>query len=99
VTLPVVWIPEAEADLREAKAWYEDQRPGLGEQFALAVVATIEAIVENPYRFPVVYRQRRRAGVKRFPYGIIFEVEDRRIVVLACFHGRRNPKRWQARSA
>jgi hypothetical protein len=23
VTLPVVWIPEADADLREAEAWYE----------------------------------------------------------------------------
>ena len=98
VTLPVFWLPEAQADLREAKAWYEDQRPGLGEQFALAVVATVEAIVENPLRFPVVYRQRRRAGVRRFPYGIIFEVEESRIVVIACFHASRDPRGWQQRS-
>ena len=59
VTLPVYWIPEAEADLREARAWYEDQRPGLGERFALAVVATVEAIVGNPLRIfpPYVRRQ------------------------------------------
>ena len=99
MTLPVYWIPAAAADLREARAWYEDQRPGLGEQFALAVVATVEAITENPLRFPVVHRERRRAGVRRFPYGVIFEVEERRIVVIACFHGRRNPRRWQARLA
>jgi hypothetical protein len=54
VTRPVVWIPEAEADLREAKAWYDAQRPGLGERFALAVVATVEAMVENPLRFPLI---------------------------------------------
>jgi hypothetical protein len=32
-----------------------------------------------------------------FPYGIIFEAQEHRIVVIACFHGRRNPTRWQLR--
>jgi hypothetical protein len=27
----------------------------------------------------------------------IFEVQEHRIAVIACFHGKRNPKRWQAR--
>jgi hypothetical protein len=43
-------------------------------------------------QFPVVYRGRRRAGVRRFPYGIIFEVQEDRVLVIACFHGKRNPK-------
>ncbi len=95
--LPVFWIPEADAELKEARAWYDNVRPDLGERFALAVEATVEAIAETPLQFPVVYRGRRRAGVRRFPYGIFFEVQEQRIVVIACFHGRRNPKRWQAR--
>ncbi len=97
MTLPVVWLPEADADVKEARAWYDDVRPGLGEQFALAVDAAVEAVANNPRRFPVVYRNRRRAGVRRFPYGIIFELQEHRIVVIACFHGRRNPTRWQSR--
>jgi toxin ParE1/3/4 len=102
VTLPVVWIPEANEDLLEARAWYDNIRPQLGEHFALAVEATIEAIAEHPSQFPVVHRSRRRAGVRRFPYGILFEIQERevqehRIVVIACFHGRRNPRRWQSR--
>jgi plasmid stabilization system protein ParE len=97
VTLPVVWLPDANGDAKEAWAWYDGVRPALGEQFALAVDAAIEAIAENPLRFPVIYRNRRRAGVRRFPYGIIFELQEHRIVVIACFHGRRNPKRWQSR--
>ena len=95
--LPVVWIPEAEADLNEAVAWYDGIRPELGNRFALAVMDTIEAIAENPLRFPVVHQERRRAGVRRFPYGIFFDVEDQRIVVVACFHGKRNPTRWKIR--
>jgi plasmid stabilization system protein ParE len=97
VTFPIVWIPEANADLQEALSWYADIRPALGERFALAIETTIEAISENPLRFPVVYRDRRRAGVRRFPCGIIFEVQEHRMVVMACFHGKRNPKRWRLR--
>ena len=67
MTLPVVWMPEANEDLLEAQAWYDDIRPELGERFALTVEATVEAIAENPLQFPVVYRSRRRAGVRRFP--------------------------------
>jgi plasmid stabilization system protein ParE len=93
----VVWIPEADADLRAALAWYEDIRPELGTRFAVAVEEAVEAIAQNPLRFPVVYKTRRRAGVRRFPFGIFFEVEKHRIVVIACFHGRRNPTRWQMR--
>jgi plasmid stabilization system protein ParE len=97
VTLQVVWTPEANEDLLEARAWYDNIRPELGERFALAVEATVEVLAEHPLQFPVVYRNRRRAGVRRFPYGLFFDVQDNRIVVIACFHGRRDPRRWQSR--
>ncbi len=97
MTLLVVWIPEANEDLLDARAWYGNIRPQLGERFALAVEATVRAISEHPLQFPAFYRGRRRAGVRRFPYGIFFEVQEHRIVVIACFHGRRNPRRWQLR--
>jgi len=97
VTLPVVWIPEANEDLLEARAWYDNIRTELGERFALAVEATVAAIAGQPLQFAVVYRNLRRAGVRRFPYGIFFEVQEHRIVVIACFHGRRDPRHWQER--
>ena len=97
MTLPVVWIPDANKDLLEARAWYANIRTELAERFALAVEATVHALAQRPLQFPIVHRTIRRAGVRRFPYGLFFEVQDHRIVVIACFHGRRNPIRWQAR--
>jgi plasmid stabilization system protein ParE len=97
VTPSVVWLPEAEADLRDAVAWYRNVSEDLAEQFVLAIDATVEALKESPLRFPVIYRNRQRAGVRRFPYGLFFEVQQNRIVVIACFHGRRNPQRRQSR--
>ena len=95
--LPVAWIPEANEDLLDARGWYDNIRPELGQRFALAIEATVEAIAEHPMQFPVVYRSRRRTGVRRFPYGIFFEVQEYRIVVIVCFYGRRNLRRWQKR--
>jgi len=97
VKLPVVWMPEAAAELRQARAWYDDIRPGLGERFAVAVEAAVAAIAQRALQFPVVHRGRRRAGVRRFPYGIFFEVQENRIVVIACFHAKRDPRRWRSR--
>jgi plasmid stabilization system protein ParE len=86
VTLPVVWLPEAQAELMEALAHYDAIRPELGERFANTVVETAEAIATMPLRFAVVDTGRRRAGVRWFPYGLFFLVEETRVVVIACFH-------------
>jgi hypothetical protein len=57
MTLSVV-----DADLKEARAWYDNVRPELGERFAYAVEDTVETISEGPLQFPVVHRKLRRAG-------------------------------------
>ena len=95
--LPVVWMPLAAAEMQHARAWYDDIRPVLGERFAVAVEATVDAIAQRPLQFSVVHRGGRRAGVRRFPYGIFFEVQETRIVVIACFHSKRDPSQWRAR--
>ena len=49
--LPVVWMSEAAAELRQARAWYDDILPDLGERFAGAVEATVETIAQRPFSF------------------------------------------------
>jgi plasmid stabilization system protein ParE len=39
----------------------------------------------------------RRALLRRFPYGIFFEIERAEIMIYAVFHGARDPKRWRRR--
>ena len=74
-TLPVVWLPVA-----------ADIRPELGQRFAQAVVNTVERIAAAPLKYTAVEKGRRRSGVRRFPYGLFFPVEETRIVAIACFH-------------
>jgi hypothetical protein len=67
VKLPVVWIPEADADLKEAFAWYESLHPDLGMRFAQAVEAAVEVITRSPLAFQIEHSEIRRVGVRRFP--------------------------------
>jgi plasmid stabilization system protein ParE len=90
--------PEAEAELAEAFDWYEEQLRGLGSEFLISVDATVHAITRNPRQFAKIHKDVRRALLHRFPYGVFFLVEDTRIIVLAFFHAKRNPKRWRERA-
>ena len=49
---PVIVRPRAEADLENAKAWYEERREGLGSEFVLAARLAIEKIRANPESIP-----------------------------------------------
>ena len=90
--------PEAEAEIAEARDWYDQRRPGLGADFVHAVDAMLVTIQHSPFQYQTVWGQFRRAGLRRFPYGLIYIASDREINVVACFHGRRNPRTWQERS-
>jgi len=90
--------PQAEAELAEAFGWYEEQLAGLGAEFLLSVDACFNAIARNPRQYPVVHKNIRRALTRRFPYEVFFIAGDEDVVVLAVFHAKRDPKRWQERS-
>jgi plasmid stabilization system protein ParE len=89
--------PEAEAEMASAFEWYEDRVPGLGSQFLLCVDAVLRSILRRPQQFPRLHRNARRALTRRFPYEVLFVEDEERVVVLAVFHAKRNPKQWQER--
>jgi toxin ParE1/3/4 len=48
----------------------------LAAEFLRALDATIAAVERNPDQFPQVHGEKRRALLRRFPYGVIFSVSD-----------------------
>ena len=97
MTRGLVLEPEAEAEIAEAASWYEARNPGLGPEFLRAVEGLLGAIQRNPHQYQVVFREVRRAALRRFPYGLMYIATEREIIVVACIHGRRNPNRWKGR--
>ena len=95
---PVVFTQAARAELIDAQDWYEREAAGLGRRFREAIDALVERMSSNPRQFPVVYKNVRRALLRRFPYALFFVIDNNALLVIACFHGSRNPSHWQGRA-
>ena len=69
----LVLTPEAEQDISDAYAWYEQCRLGLGEEFLSCVDACIHGICREPELHATIHEDYRRVLVRRFPYVIFYE--------------------------
>jgi plasmid stabilization system protein ParE len=83
--------------LTEAFDWYSGEGEWLGKAFLAEMDAAVARIAEAPLQYPVVYRETRRARVRRFPYAVFYRVESDHVLVLAVLHMKRNPVRWHVR--
>ena len=89
--------PAAAADVEDGYRWYRNKRRELGLEYVAAVRAGIGRILENPEGYPILYRNTRRIRLRRFPYGLYYRVYSDRIILVACMHGKREPRRWKSR--
>ncbi|MEN9447780.1 MAG: hypothetical protein RJA25_1070 [Bacteroidota bacterium] len=84
---------EARQELRDALIWYEEQQYDLGYELLQEIRKSISNILQNPTINKITFNDRREAFVNRFPYKIVYTMEnDSIIVVYAFFHSSRNPK-------
>ncbi len=89
--------PEAEAEFNQAIDYYQEIDPGLGFDFAIEVYPTIQRSVAFPNAWPVIDGEIRRSLVRRFPFGILYSVENEGIFVIAVMHLHREPEYWKNR--
>ena len=97
MSLPIVFRHIARKEMDESIAWYHSQRADFGIEFASEIESFLARIANTPEQFSKVRGEVRRAVLRRFPYTIHFLIESNRIVVLAVFRAKRNPKRLEDR--
>lgn len=86
-------LPVAVRELEDAYRWYERQRSGLGLEFLLAFAATVESVRSLPLGAELVALRTRKVLLRRFPYLVLYAVEEERILITAVFHGRQDPRK------
>ena len=64
----------AEEELWEAIDWYDQQKKKLGREFAKSIEEFVAKIKTQPFLFPKIRENKRKAALKRFPYIIVFEI-------------------------
>jgi plasmid stabilization system protein ParE len=93
----LIVLDEAEQDIDLAYAWYEQQRPGLGEEFLSRVDACLQSLRRSPQMHTCIYQTFRRALVRKFPYAVFYEYADNTVVVYCVFHTSQDPEKWHNR--
>ena len=95
---PVIYDPEAKAEVHDAASYYEGEREGLGEDFIEAVRAAAKRIRRMPKAFTVdSATNARKCVLRRFPYNILFLEREKYIWIAAVAHHRQRPGYWRHR--
>lgn len=87
----------AEKELDEAFRYYESDYPGRGYRFLEKVREAVARIALMPTAGTEVSPGYRRIVVNRFPYKLIYSVEDGELIIWVVAHGHRKPRYWQNR--
>jgi toxin ParE1/3/4 len=89
----LIFTDKSVNDIIQAKTWYEKQQKGLGEKFADTVFKCSREIQLAPLGYPNKYKYTREKYIKKFPYLIIYSVEEDVIFILRVFSCKKDSKK------
>ena len=95
---PIEFHPDAALEAREAAAYYEGAREGLGIDFRAELSVVLDHISGNPQIYAVEDGAIRIGTLNRFPYAVYYGELDDCIWIAAVAHHRRRPGYWKYRS-
>lgn len=95
--MKVRFLQIAEIELDDAIRWYEAQAPRLSDAFLVEVLSAADRITLYPEAWQLLEEGVRRCRLSRFPYGLIYAIENADILVLAVAHLHREPDYWRDR--
>ena len=88
-------LPPARQELRDAARYYEDCVPGLGHDFLREVRETVHRIIQWPQAWQPLDQEIRRCRTHRFPYGIVYVMENGGVLIVSVMHLHRHPHSWR----
>ncbi|HSF53098.1 MAG TPA: type II toxin-antitoxin system RelE/ParE family toxin [Algoriphagus sp.] len=93
MSLPFELTEEAKKDIGDSFTYYESEQPGLGTYFLEKLDHCFRSISENPFKHPSKRRFFREALVSKFPFLVVFEVLEDKLLIYAVFHTSKNPRK------
>jgi plasmid stabilization system protein ParE len=85
-------LAQKEAD--EAVVWYGEKAEGKGRDFLDELDRVVRLVKAYPLASPEIEPEIRRCLFARFPYSLVYGIDDQMIVVIAIAHSHREPHYW-----
>lgn len=93
----VLFHPEAEEEMIASAVFYETKSKDLGYKFLREIERSLDLISSSPKTWPVFSDDIRRFLLQRFPFGLLYEIYDDYIYIIAVMHLHREPFYWKDR--
>jgi plasmid stabilization system protein ParE len=93
----IVIHESAEDELNAAAVFYESRETDLGKEFLEELAQAFQSITAHAFYYSIHFDEYRRYLMARFPYGVVYRIEGRRVLVFAVTHLRRRPGYWRDR--
>lgn len=92
--MEIVLSTSAKWEVKAAARYYEDEVEGLGKAFIESLRAGLIHIRHYPNASVAIKGDWHRHLLSRFPFGIIYRIDQNTIFVAAIMHLRRKPGYW-----
>lgn len=94
---PIIFHPEAEAEILQALAWYEERSRLAARAFVQELTHVVRLASRSPNSWPGSFGETRRVVFPRFPFDLIFRMKGEVFEIVAVAHHRRQPSYWRKR--
>src|SRR5215204_2540605 len=92
------FLTPAEEEMTEAAQFYEAASSRLGTDFLDDVQRAIDRLCDHPRAGEAITSDFRRTLLHRFPFSLIYAIEENVIVIVAVAHHGRRPGYWRSRA-
>ncbi len=95
--MKVVFSKYAKLELEDAVRFYNLQHAGLGKKFEVEVKKAALRIAKYPTAWSNESGEVRKCLLHKFPYNLLYSIENDHILVIAVAHQHRKPNYWVER--
>ena len=96
--IDVATHPAAQREYQAAIGWYQVQNRAAARRFVAEVDRVMARIAAHPAHYGWYDDEFREAGLRRFPYSLIYRVgPGGDVLIVAVAHASREPGYWQRR--
>jgi hypothetical protein len=92
--MKVIFDTLAQLELDDSSEYYELEMPSLGARFREEVKRGIRRIREYPDAWAKEKNDVRRYLLHKFPYKVLYSIEEDYIYIIAIAHCHRRPDYW-----
>ncbi len=91
------FLAVAQFELDEGFDYYESLQPDLGFRFVSEVKKAVTRIEHYPQAWHPLSENTRRCLVSGFPYGLIYQLREEFVLIVAVANLHRKPGYWKSR--